>query len=247
MCVLDYSLILREFYNRYTNFDINDEDIKRKYFHSIRVMNNAMVIASVIGLNTREKEIVFISSVLHDYGRFEQWMNYHTYSDSKSIDHADLGAMRLFEDKEIERFKINREYYDVVYDAIKNHNKFRVSDSVNGEHLTICNVIRDADKLDIFYLFGIDKDLQIDDDGEVSIKVEEEFYKNKTINREDVRTVNDSVLLNLAMIFDLNYKFSYKYLYDNKLIEKIYDNLENKDKLKRYFYYAIEYVRNMAE
>ena len=245
--MLDYSLVLKEFYNHYTKFDISDEDIERKYFHSIRVMNIAMMICSDLYLNSREKEIVFISSILHDYGRFEQWMNYHTYSDSKSIDHADLGVMRLFEDREIEKFKINRDYYDVVYDAIKNHNKFSVSDNVNLEHLTICNVIRDADKLDIFYLFGIDKDLQIDDDSEISSKVESDFYKHKTINRIDVKTVNDSVILNLAMIFDLNFKFSYKYLYDNKLIEKIYDNLENKELLKKYFDYVIEYIRYMVK
>ena len=45
------------------------------------------------------------------------------------------------------------------------------------------------------------------------------------------------------MIYDLNYKESYKYIYDNNLIEKIYNNVDDKEKFKEYFDYINEFIK----
>lgn len=111
----------------------------------------------------------------------------------------------------------------------------------------LCNVVRDADKIDIFYLCGIDKRLILDDNTSVTYKVEQDFISCKSINVEYVRTKADFVLLKLAMIFDLNFKCSYSYIKENKLIEKFYEQIENKQQFYRCFEIVKKYIDNKIE
>lgn len=71
---------------------MNDENIKRKYYHSIRVMKFAKNIAENLKLEENIIELAIVAEILHDYGRFEQWENYKTYSDVDSLDHGDLAV-----------------------------------------------------------------------------------------------------------------------------------------------------------
>ena len=57
----------------------------------------------------------------------------------------------------------------------------------------------------------------------------------KSINLEDVKCKADLILLRLAMVFDLNFKYSYKYMKEHKLIKKIYVQIENKQQFQKYF------------
>ena len=44
------------------------------------------------------------------------------------------------------------------------------------------------------------------------------------------------------MIFDLNYTYSYRYLKEHQIIEKIYAPIKNKSKFKKYFDHINKYV-----
>ena len=44
------------------------------------------------------------------------------------------------------------------------------------------------------------------------------------------------------MIFDLNFKYSYKYLRENNLIEKLWDRIKNKEMFKEYFEFINKYI-----
>ena len=43
-------------------------------------------------------------------------------------------------------------------------------------------------------------------------------------------------------LYDLNYVYSFKYIKEHGLLEKMYKNVKNKDKFKEYFDYIINYV-----
>ena len=49
---------------------------------------------------------------------------------------------------------IDKEDYQVVYTAIKNHNKFVIESNLTERELLFSKLIRDADKLDILYALG---------------------------------------------------------------------------------------------
>ena len=229
------------------NYDMNDTAIVRKFYHSYRVMDYCMLLAKYNNFNDEDTKIAMLVGLLHDYARFEQWTKYKTYSDINSIDHGDLAVQRLFDDNEIKDYCTNKNYYDEIYDAIKYHNKYDYPDDLSEHNKLLCKIARDADKLDIFYLLGINKDLMEEDSNLISDKISEDFYNNKSLNYIDVKNKCDKIVLILAMVFDLNFKYSYEYLKEYKLIEKIYDNIENKNKFKSYFDYAIKYIEERSK
>ena len=222
-------------------FDLNDKMIELKLTHSYRVMDLANTIAIHANLSEEDVEISNIVGLLHDYARFPQWEKYHTYSDLKSIDHADLAVEILF-DEEIKKYTTNKRHYDEIYDAIKYHNKLHIPTNLSEHNKILTQIIRDADKLDIFYIYSIDKSLIEEDDGVISKKVEEDFLLGKLVDRRDVSNKMDNIILNLSMIYDLNFDYSLRHLKENKLVDKIYDGIIKKDILKKYFDIINSYI-----
>ena len=223
-------------------FDMNDPAIARKYYHSLRVMDLSMLIAKYSNVSKENIEIVAIAALLHDYARFPQWLKYKTYSDIESIDHGDLAIELLFENSMINKFCKEVKYYDEIYDAIKYHNKLSIPEKLSEHNKLLCKIIRDADKLDIFYLFSVNKDLILEDDATISLDVEENFYLKKSVEYKKIKNKSDKILLDLAFVYDLNFDYSFKYLKETKLIDKIYESIENKEKYKKYFDFINKYI-----
>ena len=245
--MIDIEKIKKNFKIHAEKYDMNDIAIIRKFYHSYRVMDFCMLLAKYNNFNDDDTNIAMLVGLLHDYSRFEQWTNYKTYSDIKSIDHGDLAVERLFKDREILNYCKNIEYYDEIYDAIKYHNKYSYPEYLSEHNKLLCKIIRDADKLDIFYLLGINKELIPEDAGAISDKVKETFYSNKAISRLDCKNKNDDILLDIAMIFDLQFNYSFKHIKNMKLIDKIYENIENKAMFKPYFYYINKYIEKRCQ
>ena len=103
--------------------------------------------------------------------------------------------------------------------------------------------LRDADKLDIFYLLGINEEFILEDDEEISDNIKKEFYSNKPIKHSDIKNKSDGVILKLAMVFDLNFDYSFRYVYYNNMIDKIFENIFNKAKFLPYFNYVKSYIK----
>lgn len=228
-------------------FDLNDENIERKYFHSLRVMDISENLARSENLDDNDIEISIVAGLLHDYARFTQWTIYHTYNDLESIDHGDLGVDVLFNKNEILNIYTNVKNYDEIYDAIKYHNKHSVSENLSTHNANIAYIIRDADKLDNFDILvkGI-LNLKESND-EISEEIKKEFYENKSINHKKVKNDSDDIVLKIAMLFDLKYKYSIKYVVDNKLLDKLLFKINDKQKYKEYFDYMNNYLMNQLK
>ena len=199
-------------YSKYYNFDENDYNL-----------------AATIG-------------ILHDYARFTQWKEFKTYSDLKSFNHADKAVELLFDNNEIVNFYSKKEDYPIIFDAIKYHNKLDIPQNLEKQNLKMCKLIRDADKIDIIYDISINKSLLPEDDGEFSETIINNFYNHKSAKYKDIKCDNDNILATLMFLYDLNYVYSFKYIKEHGLLEKMYKNIQNKDKFKEYFDYIINYV-----
>jgi len=239
---MDIKKIKEEFNKHYKKYDFNDLAILRKYYHSLRVMDLSRLIAKNNNFNDNDAEIAAIAGLLHDYSRFEQWTNYNTYNDLDSVDHGNLAVQRLFDENEICKYSLNKENYDEISDAIKYHNKLSIPNDLSEHNKLLCKVIRDADKLDILYLSIINKSLFPNNDDEISKKVQDAFFKNKSIKIEDVKSDNDKAILVLSYIFDINFKYSYQYIKDNDMIWKLFENINNRSRFIRYFVFAEKYI-----
>lgn len=237
---------LKEIFKKYVDtFDTSERAIERKYVHSLRVMDLCDMLAKANNCNEKDIELANIIGLLHDYGRFPQWTKYKTYNDLTSIDHADLGVELLFDNNEIEKFFKEKEYYDEIYDAIKYHNKHKktLKDKFSVHNKKLLDLVRDADKIDILYILSTNKDLVYEDDKEISEEIKKDFLNRINLERTTIDNKSENLLLHLSMIYDLNYKESYKYIYDNNLIEKIYNNVDDKEKFKEYFDYINEFIK----
>lgn len=228
-------------------FDQTEFAIQRKHYHSYRVMNLCKNIGNHNHLNEKDMEIVIISGLLHDYARFYQWTHYHTYRDLDSIDHGDKGVELLFEQHQIEKYCSNKEYYDEIYDAIKYHNKLHIPDTISNHNQEICKVVRDADKLDIYYLLGMHKVLLTECDDLIRSEIRDQFFNRQQIWAKEVQNGNEQIILQLSMLYDINFDYSCKYILDYKLIDKLFENIEHKDMFGEYFSFAKQYIVERME
>lgn len=218
-----------------SKYDVSIFNIERKLDHSLRVMELCGKIAMALELDEEEIKVASLVGLLHDFGRFQQWDTYHTYKDQLSIDHGDLSVKLLFEKKEIEKFDINLKYYDDIYLAIKYHNK----PYIPKQHETnkFVNIIRDADKIDAYYLWAIGKPPHFfsEDNSEIRERVKRIFDKQEQIIHAKDETNSEYLVLLLAYVYQLHYDLSREILKDYNVIEKMYNRLENKEHFQYYF------------
>ena len=145
--------VISEF-NRYVDaYDPSDPKIALKITHTYRVASLCERIGISAGVD--DADLAWLSGMLHDIGRFEQIRRFDTFNDALSVDHAKLGADLLFVEGLLERFVpvdnwTNPEDRPLLERAIRNHNRFRLEEGFSDRERTYCDVLRDADKVDIF-------------------------------------------------------------------------------------------------
>lgn len=231
-------------------YDMDESMIAYKYNHSYRVMHECDEIAFTLKFEEDDTYLACLIGLLHDIGRFEQWKQYKTFDDSKSIDHADYASELLFKDNLIEKFKLNKKDYDLVNKAIKNHNKLAINEEeMNEREILFSKIIRDADKLDILYAFSNPRLLEIkeDEDKEISEKVKTSFYNHEPVRKVDVKNNNDRVIVFLSFIYDLYFDYSKYSILEKKYFEKMLEYLKNKELFKPYFDEAINYLKGSVK
>ena len=227
--------MLIDSFNQYVQkYDLNDPQIKLKYNHSFRVMEKSSLMASQLGFSKEDIELAKTIGLLHDIGRFEQLKVYHTYDDSKSIDHAAYGVEQLFKKGEIRKFVLDPKDDAIIEAAIKNHNKYRITGVTDERTMMHAKLIRDVDKLDILYnvayLKGIKTNLCKEP---VSKKVLESIRNHQSVRKSDMKNENDFICCKMAFVFDINYDVCL--LECRKYLMKWMDDIEQKDLLQEVY------------
>lgn len=112
-----------------------------------------------------------------------------------------------------------------------------------------CKLIRDADKLDILYVLGEEKykKLLYQGDEDISKELEKTFYNNVQGNIKNVKSKNDSLVIVFSYIYDINFKETYKIIYENKYYDKIYQRIDRKDIFLPYLEHVKEYLKERID
>lgn len=234
--MIDLENSKREFLKYTKKYDLNEPEIKRKQEHSIRVMEISKQLAKIIFEKEEKIQIATLIGLLHDIARFEQHTKYKTFRDSESIDHGDYGVEILKENNYIRKYIETNQYDDIILKAIKSHNKFEIEEGLSEEEITYAKIIRDADKLDIFYE-AIDmfwgKDRETIQKEFIEPNVKKEFNNKKTIDKRKIKSNEkiDHVVNIISFIYDINYIESFKIIKENNYIDKIINqfNFENEE------------------
>ena len=209
-------------------YDVTNPKIELKIKHTFRTVEVAKKIAKDLKLQEEQVLLAQLIALLHDIGRFEQVRMYNTFKDRDSIDHADLGVKILFEEGTIRKFIEDTKYDDIIYKAIKNHNKFKMEEGLNEKELLHAKIVRDADKTEIFAVFV--EDIEKNNDvlynykemakQEVSPNIMQDFENYQQSNRDLFVRDIDSYINIIAFIFDYNFVIGLKIIQENKYIER---------------------------
>lgn len=209
-------------------YDITNGKIEIKIRHTYRTVEVAKKIAEDLHLNEEQSLLAQLISLLHDIGRFEQVRIYDTFRDIDSVDHADLGVKILFEEGEIRKFIEDTQYDDIIYKAVKNHNKFKIEEGLNKEELLQAKIVRDADKTDIFSVFVDDIEQKRNElydykqmaKQKINSKIMEDFHQYNQSNRDNFTRDIDNYINIIAFIFDYNFITGLKIIKQNHYIER---------------------------
>lgn len=145
---------LYDWFHRYSQaFYSSDAEIMRgirlKEDHSVRVAANALAIAKDLGQKDRELTLAETAGLLHDTARHTQWTHFRSFNDSVTqYDHGTEGAAIVI-DTGILNPQFTPAEQDAILFSIIYHNKIGVP-ADSPEKMLLANIIRDADKLDIF-------------------------------------------------------------------------------------------------
>lgn len=233
-----------EFLKYTESYDLKNSHIVGKQKHSIRVMEISKQIAEGLNLTQEEIELATLIGLLHDIARFEQYTEYKTFSDNKSIDHGELGVEIL--NKDIRKYIDIDKYDEIIKLAVKNHNKYTIEKGLTKEQELFAKIVRDADKIDILYeaveMFWKGKEKQIESSN-ITIEILDQCRNHKQIDKLTRKTAIDDVVLVIALIFDINFTVSLEIIKNNNYINKIIDRFNIKDKKAKE---ELEEIRRIA-
>lgn len=125
-----------------------DEMNLLKLNHTRRVVENAQIIMKTESFSPELTTLGEMAAWLHDLGRFSQFTQYRTFSDSQSVNHALLScgeALRLGWLDEWSPADRN-----AILQAIAFHNLRDLPPNLSQKDLLLAHLVRDADKLDIY-------------------------------------------------------------------------------------------------
>lgn len=247
--------VINAFAEYVRNYDPSDEKIKLKIDHTYRVAGLCQRIAESLGLSEPDVDIAWLLGMLHDIGRFEQIRRFGTFNDVQSVDHAEFGADLLFKEglirkfaegyyeecelarsgnEEAEQIIKNNEHHNkdtgLLEMAIRQHNKYRVKEDLTERQRMFCDILRDADKVDIFKV-NADIPMEIIYDvtteelknGIITKEVLESFYKKKTVLKSVRKSAVDHIVGHISLLFELVYKESYRQAKEQGYVYKLLD------------------------
>lgn len=239
--MIDLDKAKKTFMEYIKNYNPDDPKIKLKIDHMLRVTEVAGRIAKELNLSEEDIQLAKLIGLLHDIGRFEQIKQYNTFLDKISINHGEFGVKVLFEDNLIREFIEDSSYDEIIRLAILNHNRPHIQKDLNERQMLHAKIIRDADKVDIYYVLKItDVSVTYNTDKleqeSFSPELLEDFFKNKYIDYKFITTHADVVISNLCYIYDLNFDISKKIIKEKKYIEDFAHKIhfENEETQKQF-------------
>lgn len=214
---IDETQVLQAFAAYVGTFDTTDAAVRLKYGHSLRVSVLCRRISRSLGLPPEDQNLAWCLGVLHDVGRFEQLRQYDTFIDYRSMDHARYGVHYLFEEGHIRDFLTPADEDDLLSVAIGQHNMYRLRPDLTARQRLFCQILRDADKIDIFRVYAEHvKDIHTFNDDErnapaqqvLSPAVLAEARQERTIPTAYKKTFIDFYVGMLCLYFELVYPVS---------------------------------------
>jgi hypothetical protein len=219
----------------YGNDDYVNANIKLKDDHSRRVCDEMLYLADELSLGENKRLLAETIALLHDVGRFPQFVKYRTYHDPRSINHCELAVRVLAEHEVLDT--LDQAEKRIVLKAVEYHGVKELPQNLDDDTLLLCRLIRDADKLDILCVMienykrhrespsQFNCEVELPDEPRYSPEIVRAVLNGEHIDYARLQTWNDMKLINIAWVYDVNFVCTLKRIRERKSLEAIIELL----------------------
>jgi hypothetical protein len=219
-------------------------NLKRKEDHTRRICGEMLYLAKELGLDQSASNLAEAIALLHDAGRFSQFVKYRTYNDAKSTNHSLIALDEL--KKAGVLGPLDAVEREIIEKTILWHGEKELPPDLDGDLLRYAKMIRDADKVDIYFTvtsFYVDYaknpdkvrliEIEVEDrPGEYTQAIVEQILRGERIDYRQLNTWNDMKLLQLAWVYDINYVPMLKRIRQRRYVETILEYLPKDEQMK---------------
>lgn len=185
---------------------------KLKYEHSQRVAQTARALAEDSRWKVTDVVLAELCGLYHDLGRYKQFREFKTFQDHRSINHAECGCAVMDETGCLH--PLDDRERRIVYQTTLLHNRKELPADLDAELLPFAQLVRDADKLDIFYvIYDAVTNNRLHDYPEITHGVDltaapsevviEAARKRGGVRYSDARSLSDFLLIQMQWAFEL--------------------------------------------
>jgi len=232
-------------------------NIRLKEKHTLRVHREMLYLIGELGLSAGQGRIAEVTALFHDIGRFGQFIKYRTYNDCRSTNHCLLGLDVLRETKILD--SLGEKERQLIEKAVKFHGVKQLPRTLAADDLLFARLIRDADKLDVFYTVisyyrrfrknpkKFNLELEFPDKRGYSAEVVEDILNERRTSYSSLRTFNDMKLLQLGWVYDVNFVPTLKRIKKRRFMEIIISFLPQTAEIKKVGRKIFEYIEQRIE
>lgn len=219
------------------------KNIQLKIEHTHKVCEAMSLLCAGENLSSNESHIASAIALLHDVGRFPQYQRWRTFLDRDSDNHARLAIDVIKEENLLADLEPSERIF--IEEAVRFHNMLEPPSKIKSSTRKYINLIRDADKLDIWRVFvewqamkpeerASAATLGLPDLPESASNACIEALDSASIVQLDtISCINDFKLLQISWVYDLTFKTSRKMLLESGYIDALAATLPNQANIKR--------------
>jgi hypothetical protein len=211
-----------------SEFDAANVQLKRD--HTWRVLELARRISREAEPVPELRELAHLAALFHDVGRFPQYARYQTFQDQISVNHAYQGVLTLKLHRVLE--EVPAAARRLVLGTVALHNRRCLPRGLSGELKSLTQIVRDADKLDIFAIMlahfspgtphnnVVNLELKPHPDN-YTPEILAQLRRRQMVNYHKMVWVNDFKLMLCSWVYDLNYRKSRKVFRERGYLEEL--------------------------
>lgn len=217
-----------EQYRRAEQEDVLPINLKEE--HTAAVLAHTRLLVAEEGFAPPLGRACLLAALYHDVARFPQYARWHTFKDSLSANHGLMGikVLKAHARLDAEEPRVRA----LVLAAVGMHNRFAVPRGLGPQEKLVVDVVRDADKLDIFrimagHLAGTPPYneavvLHVSEDPLLwSSKVLDDVTHGRVAGYADLKSVSDLRLLLASWMYDLRFAGTRRVLAQSGLVEAL--------------------------
>jgi len=229
------------------------DEVDLKIEHTYLVRKHCENIAGWLDLPEADVRLAAIIGLFHDLGRFRQAIQFGTMDDRVTGSHGQMSADIFMYDTP--KDGLSDEEISIIADSLRFHNVFKLPGVLKGRTLLHTQLARDGDKLDIFRFYTDFSEkrrfrfIMSEGEGEYSEDMLEGVLQGKNLKVSGIRNKNDRKLMQISLVYDINFGYSFKWMLEKDYLALIGSGPEGilDKKMEKVYNYATKWMEERAE